>query len=156
MRKDSFPEFYYEVLNDAGFNAMLFGFLAAWWPLRFEPNVLFMHFADMKRDHNGALNKIASFLEIEPTESQWHAIQEYTSFNWMKQHDDKFSSIGDLEVPILETGAMIRKGQVGSAKEDGMNEEISKHIYAIGKEICSDPDALTWFYKGGDISRQSC
>ncbi len=151
MSRDDFTDFYYEVINEAGMQGMFFGFLTAWWPLRYEPNVLFLHFADMKRDHAGSLQKIADFLSISPSETEWDAIWEYTGFPWMKQHDDKFEAISESAVPIMESGAMIRKGEVGAAKEDGMNEEISAHMLAIGRQICPDPEAINWLYKGGEI-----
>lgn len=151
MSRNNFPEFYYDVINDKGMQGMFFGFLAAWWPLRFEPNVLFLHFADMKHDHNGSLKKIADFLSISPSKTEWDAISEYTGFPWMKQHADKFEAISETQVPVMESGAMIRKGEVGAAKEDGMNEEISEHLLSVGQQICSDPEALKWLYKGGEI-----
>ena len=154
MSRNDFSDFYYEVVNEGGLQGMFFGFLAAWWPLRFGPNVLFLHFADMKRDHNGSLQKIAEFLSIKLNEAEWEVIREYTGFSWMKKHDEKFEVNSESAVPILENGAMIRKGQVGAAKEDGMNEEISAHLLSIGQQICPDPEALNWLYKGGELSSQ--
>lgn len=153
MSRDNFADFYYEIVNEAGLQGMFFGFLAAWWPLRFQSNVLFLHFADLKSDHEGSLQKIADFLSIQPSETEWESIREYTGFAWMKKHDDKFESITESDVPILESGAMIRKGKVGAAREDGMNEEISAHLRAVGEQICPDSDALNWLYSGGEISK---
>lgn len=118
---------------------------------RFEANVLFLHFADMKSDHNGSLKKIADFLSIHPSNAQWEAIREYTRFPWMKQHGEKFEALSESAVPIMESGAMIRKGAIGAAKEDGMNEEISAHLLSVGQQICPDPAALDWLYNGGEI-----
>ena len=50
MTRPDFPTFYREVVDPRGIAGMFFGFIASWWPLRHEKNVLFMHFADMKRD----------------------------------------------------------------------------------------------------------
>ena len=50
---------------------MFFGFVASWWPLRHEKNVLLMHFADMKRDLSGAIRKVADFLGITPSAAEW-------------------------------------------------------------------------------------
>ena len=35
-------------------NTCFTSFVNAWWPLRREPNVLMLHFSDMKRDHEGS------------------------------------------------------------------------------------------------------
>jgi hypothetical protein len=67
-----------------------FGFLKGWWPYRHAKNVLFLHFSDMKKDHEGTIRKIADFLGFTPTEEQWPNILKYTSFQWMKENETKF------------------------------------------------------------------
>ena len=146
MTRPDFPAFYYEVVDPGGMQGMLFGFLASWWPLRDKANVLFLHFSDMKKDHPGSVRRIADFLDIQPTDQQWPAITEYTSFAWMKQHDIKFDATTIAGIPVLQPGAMIRKGVTGAAHNDGMTEEISQHLRAVGSDICPDEAALEWFY----------
>ena len=130
---------------------MVFGFVAAWWPLRHQPNVHFMHFSDMKRDHEGSLRAIAGFLGYRPSEAEWPVITECTSFRWMKQHEDRFElrAVGDVQ--ILDPGAMVRKGQVGAARDDGVTAEIAAEIAALGREILPDEAALEWAYRGGAL-----
>lgn len=149
--RPDFPSFYSDVIDPRGMNKMVFGFLAAWWPLREEKNVLFLHFSDMKRDREAAIGKVAKFLGIEPTAEQWPAILEYTSFPWMKLHEDKFEARTAGKVPILKTGAMIRKGEAGKAKRDGMTDDISAHLRQVGGRICPDAAAVDWYYEGGNL-----
>ena len=151
MYRDDFPGFYNEVIAPQGMQGMFFGFMAAWWQLRHEPNVLFIHFSDMKRDHEGSVRRIADFLGVTPTEAEWSRILEYTSFSWMKAHERKFEAHSVPEVPILKPGAMIRKGEAGHARDDGMTDEISAHLRATGSEICPFPEALDWYYNGGPL-----
>lgn len=127
----------------------LFGFLAAWWPLRQEPNVLLMHFSDMKRDHEGSVRRIAAFLGFEPTSEQWPSILEFTSFPWMKRHEHKFEVRHAAHLPILDSGAMVRKGNAGVAREDGVTLTMSDELKTLGKEILADQQALNWLYAGG-------
>ncbi|MCJ2178189.1 sulfotransferase domain-containing protein [Novosphingobium album (ex Hu et al. 2023)] len=149
MARPDFASFYEEVIERSGMHEhAFFGFLNAWWPLRERNNVLFLHYADMKGDHEGSIRKIAEFLKIEPTEEQWPKILAYTSFPWMKQHEDKFEASTAGRVPILKSGAMIRKGEAGDAKSDGMTDEISRHLRAVGERVCGDLEAVEWFYKG--------
>lgn len=151
MARPDFASYYWDVVDGRGMHAnSFFGFLKAWWPLREEDNVLFMHFSDMKRDHEGSIRKIAKFLEIEPTADQWPKILEYTSFPWMKEHEEKFEAHTVGAIPILKKGAMIRKGEVGKAKSDGMTDEISRHLRELGERVFPDTAALDWFYEGGE------
>jgi len=151
MTRPTFDAFYREVVEPRGMGGMFFGFPAAWWALRREPNVLMLHFADMKKDLQGATRKVAAFLGIQPTEAQWATINTYASFDWMKQHESKFETVMYTPVPVLETGAMLRKGKAGAAHEDGMTPEIAASLRAFGSRILTDPAAMKWLYEGGPL-----
>lgn len=146
-----FDSFYRKSLVAEALPAMFFGFMASWWPLRERSNVLLLHFADMKRDHEGSVRTIAKFLGFEPSEAQWPTILECTSFAWMKQHDRKFDATTVTEVPFWQSGAMVRKGQVGAAREDGVSEAIAEDFAARGREFLRDEAAFEWLYKGGPL-----
>jgi hypothetical protein len=149
--KPSFAAFYHEVGREL-FPGSLFGFVAAWWPLRHASNVLLLHFSDMKADHEGSVRKIARFLGFRPTAKQWPKVLEYTSFAWMKAHEDKFELRKAAAVPVLDSGAMVRRGVVGGAKDDGVTPEISADIARLGREILKDAAAFDWFYRGGALA----
>ena len=147
--RPDFPSFYSDVVTANGLQGAFFGFLAAWWPLRNAPNVLFIHYADMKRNHAASIRKIADFLGVTPRDDQWPAILEYTSFPWMKQNQDKFEAGTAGQVPILKSGAMIRKGEAGKADAEGMTPEIARHLKETGSQIFPDAAAVNWLYNGG-------
>lgn len=134
----------------------IFGFLGAWWPLRERANVLLVHFNDLKREPEATVRRMAGFLGFEIADDGWPAILEYTSFPWMKAHEDKFElrSISGA-VPILDPGAMIRKGQIGASAEDGVTPEMSATIRAVGQEVVPDAAALAWCYGGGALPTPS-
>jgi hypothetical protein len=130
--------------------AGLFRFVEAWWPLRHEPNVLLLHFADLKHDHEASVRRVSDFLGIPVSDAQWPAILEYTSFAWMKAHEDKFErKVGDIA--LVNPGGMIRKGKVGASDEDGVTATISKAIADIGHNTLSDQRAFDWCYRGGVV-----
>ncbi len=131
--------------------ASIFAFVAAWWPLRSNPNVLLVHFSDLKRDHEGSVRRIADFLGFDVADAHWPAILEYTSFSWMKAHEEKFELRSVSDVQILDPGAMIRKGQIGASADDGVTPEISASIAATGRQILQDQPAFEWCYRGGAL-----
>ena len=53
----------------------------------------------------------------------------------------------------LDSGAMVRKGKVGAANDDGVTVEISADIARIGRKILNDDAAYEWFYRGGALPR---
>ena len=149
MTRATFVEFYSEVLAQIPTVDMFFGFLAAWWPLRNKPNVRLFHFTELKNEPERVIPAIAEFLGLSPTKEQWPRVLEYCSFKWMKEHQEKFEIQHLLGFPMLETGAMVRKGAIGAAKEDGMTPQIAAEIRAKGAEIIKNPKLLDWFYHGG-------
>jgi len=151
LTRPDFGTFYREVVEPKGMQGMFFGFVAGWWPLRNEPNVLLLHYADIKHGGGKVLRRIADFLGEKPTEAAWTAIEQHASFEWMKANEAKFETFPCAVVPILEVGAMIRKGKVGAAHEDGMTKEIAGELRAFGSKIVSDPAALGWLYDGGPL-----
>jgi hypothetical protein len=152
MTRADFATWFREVAIGKEMVGMFFGPIAAWWPLRHEKNVLFLHFADMKRDLPGATRKIADFLGIEPSDAEWAKINEHVSFDWMKRHEGKFDTLANTPVRVLEHGGMMRKGKLGAAREDGMTDEIARELRAVGSKILRDEAALAWLYGGGAIA----
>lgn len=151
MLRDDFETFFADVIEGMGFGAGLFGCIGGWWPLRHRSNVLMMHFSELKADHEGSIRKIAAFLGLDPTPEQWPAILEHCSFEWMKAHEDKFELRKATVAPMLRPGAMVRKGRVGAAHEDGMTPALAQRLRALGTQIVGDPRALAWHYQGGPL-----
>jgi aryl sulfotransferase len=83
-----------------------------WWAIRELPNVMFIHFANMKRDMPGEIRRIAAFLDIPIDESRWPAIVEHCSFDWMKKNASKSVPLGGA---FWDAGAevFINKGVNG-------------------------------------------
>lgn len=64
----------------------------SWWAVRDQPNVLMLHFNDLKADMDGEIRRIADFLDIAPT--NWAAISEHCTFDYMKANADAIAPLG--------------------------------------------------------------
>uniref|UniRef100_A0A7R9W8I8 Sulfotransferase domain-containing protein n=1 Tax=Pseudictyota dubia TaxID=2749911 RepID=A0A7R9W8I8_9STRA len=133
----------------------IFDFMKKWWPKRKNSNVLLLHYNDMKKDHDGTVERIRDFLGYAPSPDQWEKILEYTSFPWMKLHEEKFECQKIAPVEILEKGSMMRRGESGLAEQDGVTEEISRSIASRGREVLQDEDAFWFLYKGSEPLTQT-
>ena len=76
---------------------MLLHHVATFWELRGEPNLLFVHYADLKADLAGEMRRVASFLEIEPPTSLWPAVVERCTFDAMKARSDEIGAFQNFE-----------------------------------------------------------
>ncbi len=74
----------------------------SWWEIRHLPNLMLLHFNDLKADLPGQIRRIAAFLEIPIDESRWPAILEHCSFDNMKVHATRSAPLGGM---LWEGGA---------------------------------------------------
>ena len=58
-------------------------------------------------------------------------------------------------VPVLKRGAMVRKGQTGVQKDDGMTAEIADSIKSWVEKLVPDPECRRWMYEGGALPAKS-
>ena len=86
--------------------------IGSWWPARELPNVLFLHFANLKEDMPGEIRRIADFLEIEISPDSWPAILKHCSFDHMKANAEQAAPLGGA---VWEGGAktFVHKGKNG-------------------------------------------
>jgi aryl sulfotransferase len=72
--------------------------LNTYWSLRDQPNVLFVHYDDLKADLEKEVRRIARFLGVSIEEKHMSGILERCSFQWMKKNSDRIGDLGDLFV----------------------------------------------------------
>jgi len=96
----------------------------SWWSIRDLPNVHIIHFADLKRDMAGEIEKVAAYLEISPSADKWDAILTHCSFDYMKANATASVPLGGA---FWDGGAktFIHKGTNGRWN-DLLDPEISK------------------------------
>jgi len=85
----------------------------SWWPCRDRPNVLWLRYQDMKQNLSACMDQITDFLEWKITAEQKARALEYSSFDWMKQHEEKFSRQNATSERLFKPGKFIREGKVG-------------------------------------------
>ena len=77
-----------------------------WWARsRRDPNVLFVHFEEMKRDLAGIVRRVVEFLSMEPlTDAELARVVEKCGFAYMQKHQDNF----EMHPPhVLQTNAEL-------------------------------------------------
>ncbi len=73
----------------------LFYNVKTWWDVKDHPDVLFVHFNDLKSDLAGEMRRIAEFLE-EPIEDEklFKKLVEQCTFDYMKKNADAVAPLG--------------------------------------------------------------
>jgi aryl sulfotransferase len=117
----------------------------SWWDVRDLPNVLLVHFADLKADMAGEIRRIADFLGLAPTPERWAKVLERSSFDYMKANADAIVPLAEV---AFEGGAkrFINQGANGRWR-DVLTEEDLRKGEAIAAASLS-PECLAWLSEG--------
>ena len=116
-----------------------------WWEVREFPNVLFVHFANLKQDMPGQMRRIAEFLDIPIDETHWGEILEYCSFDWMKRNATKSVPLGGA---FWDAGAQvfINKGTNGRWVGTLTPEDVAEYEERAVQEL--GPECARWLATG--------
>lgn len=97
-----------------------------WWGVRNQPNVMFLHFNDLKSDLPSAMRKVAAFLEIPVQEEKWDKTVEKCTFDWMKENAAACAPLGGA---FWDGGAgtFINKGTNGRWKDTMSTEQVREY-----------------------------
>ena len=120
---------------------------SSWWTPEFGhlPNVLFVHFANLKRDMPGQMRRIADFLDIPVDEGDWQEILENCSFDRMKRHASKSVPLGGA---FWDAGAQVFINQEvnGRWADTLTREEMDAYETRAIQEL--GPECARWLATG--------
>jgi aryl sulfotransferase len=106
----------------------------SWWAIRRLPNVMLIHFAELKADMPAQIRRIAGFLDIPIDEGRWEAIVEHCGFDYMKRHAVKSVPLGGL---FWDGGAQtfINKGTNGRWRDTLTPEDVARYEARARQEL---------------------
>jgi aryl sulfotransferase len=100
--------------------------VSSWWNVRTLPNVMLLHFNQLKRDLPGEIRHIAAFLGIDINAERWPTILKHCGFDFMKTHAADVAPLGGA---LWEGGAasFINKGTNARWRDVLSAEEIARY-----------------------------
>jgi len=119
--------------------------IRSWWALRALPNVLMLHFEQLKRDLPGSIRRIADFLAIPIDESKFSAIVEHCSFAYMKANATKSVPLGGA---FWDGGAQtfVHKGVNGRWRDTLTVADADRYEARAQAEL--GPECAEWLATG--------
>ena len=114
LQRDSYPA------------AVYFDLERTYWAVRKLPNMLLVHYADLKADLEGEMRRIAEFLKIDVPAAAWPDLVEAASFEAMKRNSAQIGPAWD-------------RGFTG-----GLNAFLAKGTNARWRDVLT-PDDVTRF-----------
>jgi aryl sulfotransferase len=119
--------------------------IRSWWAVRQLPNVMSLHFEDLKRDMPAQIRRVARFLEIPIDESTWPAILEHCSFAYMKANATRSVPLGGA---FWDGGAQtfVHKGTNGRWRDTLTAEDVARYEAKALSEL--GPECARWLAHG--------
>jgi aryl sulfotransferase len=116
----------------------------SYWAARNDPNMLLVHYADLKQDRAGEMRRIADFLNIGIPESLWPELVEAAGFDAMKSHGEEIFPAGD----VFEGGAnrFFHKGTNGRWQNVVSAKDLELYDAKVKKHFA--PDLARWIEHG--------
>ena len=143
---DSIIQYYNDWLENDGYPFWsLWENVRSWWAIRDLPNVLFVHFANLKADMPGEIRRIAKFLETPVEESKWEDILLHCSFDYMKANATNSVPLGGA---FWDGGAetFIYKGTNGRWRDVLSPNDIAKYELRAASQL--DSECAHWLATG--------
>jgi aryl sulfotransferase len=118
--------------------------VAAWWDLRGEPNVLFVHYNDLKADLDREMRRVAAFLNIDIPAARWPVVVDGCTFESMRADADK---VGNFD-RAFEGGAksFLFRGANGRWREVLTEDELRRYRHRVEELLA--PEAAHWLEHG--------
>lgn len=86
----------------------LLDIVESWWALRDAPNVLLLHYQQLKENLPGEIDRLARFFSIDPASLRMDAIVEHCSFDYMSARAEKMAPFGGAHMSSAK--AFFHKG----------------------------------------------
>jgi aryl sulfotransferase len=142
-------EFFRQWVQDGGDQgdpgASFFHVERSFWAARGEPNVLLVHYNDLKQDRAGEMRRVAEFLGIEVADDLWPSLVEAAGFDAMKR---EAAALIPMAEHMWDGGAQrfMHKGTNGRWRDVVAEEDLAIYEAKIRAEL--PPGLADWLENG--------
>ena len=112
------------------------------WSRRDMPNVVLLHYDNLRADLEGEMRKLASRLSITVPEERWPALVEAATFQRMRASVDHL--VPDTQGFFKDTKAFFHRGVSGAGARMLTPAELDR--YHARAAALAPPDLLTWLH----------
>ena len=118
----------------------------SYWDARSEPNMLLVHFADLKADLGAEMRRVADFLDIDIPERLWPELVEAAGFDSMKRHGDQLIPMAKAIGGDEGANRFFNKGTNGRWKELLSSAALDRYEGKVAEAF--PPELARWLENG--------
>lgn len=115
-----------DILPGGVLSEMYWGYIREWWAHRSDPNVLLLHYTNVRQNPRLYIEKIAKFLEVELTVEELDTVQQRCSIEHMRNVDlfgyklplnKDGKGLWDIDNHyLMARGSMTKEGRLGTGE----------------------------------------
>ena len=124
--------------------ASLMHHLATFWEVRDQPNVVLVHYADLQRDLEGEMRRIARRLDIDLDEDRVPDLVAAAGFDAMRERADEIAPDSTYGI-LANNRAFFHRG--GSGQWQELLDEAGRGRYAERVKQLAPPDLIEWVHR---------
>jgi aryl sulfotransferase len=132
-------------------SGLQFDHLASWWRYHDRPNVLFVHYDDMKADLDGEMRRVSAFLDLPIDETRWADQVASCTFEGMKARADEIADFESHFVGGADT--FLYKGTNGRWRDVLTGDELAAYDAAVASWLT--PECAAWMAGRTEVASAS-
>lgn len=118
----------------------------SWWEHRAQPNILMLHYADLKADTGAEVRRVARFLGLDRPAAELDAVTEAVSLEAMRRQAETYAPRGGASWKGGARG-FLYKGTNGRWRDVLSTDELM--LYEAACDRALTPDCRAWLAAGG-------
>ncbi len=134
-------------------HADVLNYINTFWQFKHLPNILMLHYSDLKADLDGEMKRIANFLNIEVPDHLWPELVAAASFKNMKSRADHLAPQVTSNV-WKDAGQFFNKGTSGQWRDILGEGELALYHKVMSERL--EPDLANWLENGRLASGVTC
>ena len=125
--------------------ASFFHIEKSYWAARSSPDLLLVHYNDLKKDRAGEMRRIADFLDIKVPDATWQTIVAAADFEVMKGQASEL--MPSAAISWREGGdSFLHKGTNGRWRDTVAAEDLKRYDARVKAEF--EPELADWIERG--------
>ena len=123
---------------------LFFPHVATFWEERWRPNLLLVHYNDLKADLAGEMRRIAAFIGAGVPEACWPEVAARCTFERMREGEARIGAVDMLFKGGLKT--FVFKGTNGRWRDVMTADELAAYERRVAEKLT--PECAAWMERG--------
>jgi aryl sulfotransferase len=119
--------------------------LQTFWEARYQPNIVMLHYADIQRDLEGEMRRLATRLDIDVPEARWPELLEAATFENMRDRADSLAPDTTHKI-WTDNRRFFNRGSTGQWR-DILSAADLRHYDRRVSEL-AEPELVAWAQYG--------